>query len=736
MPLPKTQDELFGLLDNTQARTDIEQDRKTKIKQAFVDDFKTRVGEIDLTVKVEAPIPETATVQPATPRLPVKIDTAEIQRTGKLPEGVTPEQATAAIQAEQQAPLSEVEVLPEGAEAPVKITRQQLDAGELPEGITPEQAQAAFDATPEIREGEGGVLNEIKLRLTEAGEALSPQQEFLLKDVAPLLVGGGAGIAAKGLVKALPAFAKLAASSPRIASILAGIVEGVGFETGFKATTGELPTAGGLGTSAAIFGGIPAAGAVLAAGKELVGKALPEALVKSAIKLKPTQKIKVSEELAKMGEEVSAETAEQFLLKNRISGSPEEVAAKLAATAKASRKAKLDALEPLTKKFKDDKVGQFADSVVEATEGVKGVEEVAKRAKELQNKLVDKVVITKKGKKVIETVIPAKGATLAEIDELKTLFDQNLNVFTIAGTTKEGVVKTGLANLRGATKLLIEKEAANLGVTNIKQLNQDVILNRVLGRAISGQAVGAGGNALVKLVEIIGATGVAGFGLGAGGFDAANIAKTVATMGIVVGGAKFFSPKVRIKLANFLSKKLNQGEAGVFLKFLGGDRGGIDDKLAKKIKQGFKEAGAKIEQTGAKIKGAVQETAKALEPRLETLKGTRGGIELKGRPAAIVGKNSSLITEAGKTQVYKNADDFADRLFPSIEKSKKIVSESKTAEVFVNQPFTDVVGVAQGGGRGLSDAAKQNLRETFKTHQELSKIKSKQELIDIFNQSR
>lgn len=57
MALPTTQDELFTLLRNTGAREDIDEARKTKVQQAFVDDFKTRVGEIDLSQQVEAPAP-------------------------------------------------------------------------------------------------------------------------------------------------------------------------------------------------------------------------------------------------------------------------------------------------------------------------------------------------------------------------------------------------------------------------------------------------------------------------------------------------------------------------------------------------------------------------------------------------------------------------------------------------------------------------------------------------------
>lgn len=544
-------------------------------------------------------LPKTATVQKGAPFAPIQISPEQIQKTGELPQGVSPEQANQAIQ------------------------NQRLSEG-----------------APVLKQEEKTVMDEIGIRFGEAGDELSPQDKFIAKNIIPLVVGGGTGLLAKGALKAAPWFAELAAASPRIASIISGAVEGVGFEVGMKGAEGELPTAKGIAGSAALFGGIPAAGAVVGAGKELLGKAIPETLIKSAIKLKPTQKIRVAEELAKMGENTTAETAEQYLLKNRISGSPDEVAKQLATKAKEARAAKLESLSPLTNKFKDAKIGQFADEVVKATDGVSGVEEVASKARDLQKAVKSK-----------------QGATLAQIDELKTLFDQNLNVFTLAGSVKEGVTKKGLANLRGYTKTFIEDAANKLGVSNIKQLNQDVIINRSLSRAITGQAVGAGGNALAKLSDLLIGGSVIGGGIAAGGFDKDNLIKSGLTAVGVVAGAKFFSPANRIKLANWLSKNLNEGEAGIFLKVMQGDRAGLDTKLTEKIRNGFKEMGAKLEPIkntkGFIDPGAIKEDIgkafnKASPAESATLTKEAGKSKMGG-------VDTKLATEAKK---YKSADEF------------------------------------------------------------------------------
>lgn len=480
-------------------------------------------------------VPEKAIVQPPVPRVPVEINIEEIQRTGKLPEGVTQEMVNEAI---KQQKIERGEVL---EERPITVGQRLREAG---------------------------------TRFKEFVEEVPPQG----KAVTALAAGAGAGALVSGALKAIPVVAKLAQSGG-LTQILTragiGAAEAEAATATFTAIEeGRLPTEEETTAALSIGAALPVVGIIGAGSKKLLGKAIPESLVKSAIRLKPTEKIKIAQKLEQMGIQETAETAEQYLIRERITGTPKQMGDKLLKNSKAARIEKLETLKGLTNKFKDEKVLQFADETLSTVKGISGLEKESKKIEGIINSLKSK-----------------EGATLAQIDELKTISDKTTNVFTIAGNVREAAKAKGMANLRGYTQGFIENEAEKLGVSNIKKLNQDISLTRALGDAIKKQEIGAGGNALTSLSDLIVGTGAVGLGAGLTEGDLLKKLKTGAIAGITaVLGAKLLSPANRVKFANLLTEKLSIGEAGKFLNLLQGKSSKISGTISDKIRSAAEAA--------------------------------------------------------------------------------------------------------------------------------------------------
>jgi len=525
-----------------------------------------------------------------------------------------------------RSPESRLKAIGRGA---LKISKP-IESGARLIGEGLEKTVQAFGAEPLPEEAIPQLPRQL---IQKAEEALSDEEAGIIEkgiEFIPEFFSGVKGAqAARFLTKE---FAKVMPKViGKITPLLTAAGEGAGFVAGEKAVKGELPTKEELTTGAAVGAAFPVVGKTLQKGKEFLGKAIPEALYKSAIKLKPNQKESVAKTLEQIGSNASAETAEQYLLSNRIFGTAKEVASKLKDLAKNYRKEKLNSLKQFRETYFNNDVLKLADESLKATKEVPGREKINKEILDLYNK-------ANKGE-----------VTLSDIDKLKTLSDDVLDIFTISGDVKAGNIKKGLANIRESVKEFIENEAAKKGATNIKELNQNVILNNTLSNAIKGQSVGAGGNAMLKVAETLLTGGVISGGIAAGGFDRENIMKTLGTAAAVLLGAKAMTPSNRIKIAEFLSTKLNEGEAGVLLKILQGER-----NFSLKEKKVIQEIKPKIEEfkllpaPKSDIKTQVFSEGKAIQLPKETKP-----IDFKKAGTAKV--PNDLIKEAKK---YKSADDF------------------------------------------------------------------------------
>jgi len=369
-----------------------------------------------------------------------------------------------------------------------------------------------------------------------------------------------------------------------------GVVRvGLGALAGLEAVTtdkialeGELPTKGELATGAVLGGALPVAGAGLAKGKQFLGKTAPAQLLKSALKLTPTQKSKLTQltvggediqALAQRGaspEDIAAAQKDgnvfDWLVEKGYKGSPKEIGIQLAVDSAKSRQAKKVVLDQVNGKFRDE-IGisapaQILDDLVDVFTGSRGNEAKLSKAKGYLDRLKN------------------EGLSVTELDEVKTFFDQNSSIFKAAGLgdAKAGAKSQGLATLRRELKEFIEKQAEKIG--DIRQINKDISAARGASEAILERADAAGGNAIFKLTDVI-------LGGSAGGAEFARTQDPIQALkvgfGVALGKRMLSNPNFQTALAKGLQKTFSDGEAGIVLKALQGDTTDVTTPIKKKF---------------------------------------------------------------------------------------------------------------------------------------------------------
>ena len=350
------------------------------------------------------------------------------------------------------------------------------------------------------------------------------------------------------------------------------------------ATEGELPSKGELATGAAFGAVIPSGVKALARGKEVLGKTVPAQLLKSALKLTPTQKTKLTQltvggddiqALAQRGaspEQIAAAQSEgnvfDWLVEKGYKGEPKDIGIQLAVDSANARKVKKGILSKVTGKFRDETgtsaPSQILADLVEVFTGSRGNEQKLLKAQGYLNDL------------------KSSGLELTELDDIKTFFDQNSSIFKAAGLgdAKAGAKSQGLATLRKELKEFIEGAAKESG--DIRQVNKDISAARSASEAILERADAAGGNAIFKLTDII-------LGGAAGGGEFARSQDPIKALevgfGVAVGKRLFSNPKFQTGLAKALQKTFSEGEAGIILKTLQGESVDITGNLKAKFRK-------------------------------------------------------------------------------------------------------------------------------------------------------
>lgn len=430
----------------------------------------------------------------------------------------------------------------------------------------------------------------IKGFLEKAQEALEEENQTLAgmigEQIPGFLVGGEAAVLSRKLTqsigeKILPKILQKALPA------LTGAAELAGFTAAERPITEQrLPTKEELATSASVGAAIPVAGKFLDLSRKFIGKTVPESLIKSGIGLTKKQKTIVSQKAGK--------TAEEFLVNRKIVGDQGEIVSRLTDVVNKARQQKLSNLAAIPKRIKNLQAEQLADDIIKLNTGKSGQEKVVKEANRILSELKSR-----------------EGALLGDIDKLKTLFDrEGTSVFKAVGT-KETARAKGLVKSRAVVQKQIEDQASKLGITNIKELNKEILTAKEIQNAVLDN-LEEGKRGLLSLTDVIVATG-AGAGAISGGLT------PIEAIGIVLGKKVIGSPTFKLKLAQGLSK-LAPAERGFIIKLMTGERSFTGTKKEITTANKLKNAIKKIKKSELdELKKAQDELIKSRQRAIEAI---------------------------------------------------------------------------------------------------------------------
>lgn len=171
--------------------------------------------------------------------------------------------------------------------------------------------------------------------------------------------------------------------------------------------------------------------------------------------------------------------------------------------------------------------------------------------------------------KKLDSLLAQNDYSLSEMNSVKRLADQELNIYSRAGDIKAGALSRGLGNLRDQLKTTIENKATENGFESVKELNKETQISTGIGKAIKKRL-----NVSDKNVE---------FGLRDGLLAVSGLVATggnfITTAGLIISKKVLESPSFRTFLANKLYKlpterksalinALNNGETAIPLNFI------------------------------------------------------------------------------------------------------------------------------------------------------------------------
>lgn len=142
--------------------------------------------------------------------------------------------------------------------------------------------------------------------------------------------------------------------------------------------------------------------------------------------------------------------------------------------------------------------------------------------------------------KSLDELLTKQSYTLSELDDIKALADNELNIFKNTGVLKESATAKGLNNVRDELKTLIENKATDNGFSEVKSLNKETQVAYEIE------------NAMKKRLDVeskLPTLGLRDAILATGGFAASG---PFAALGLVISKKVLESPEFRTFLANKL----------------------------------------------------------------------------------------------------------------------------------------------------------------------------------------
>ena len=213
---------------------------------------------------------------------------------------------------------------------------------------------------------------------------------------------------------------------------------------------------------------------------------------------------------------------EKWLLERGISGSTEQIISKLEEAATASKNYVDSQLALTDKTFNVPRAKDALNTVLEKVDTAVGLENETVRIRQLINK---------------------DELSLSELNEVKRTLDEYETIFKTDGQVGSAVKAKGLAKVRNQIKNTIEKEAANLGIPDIKDANKQTQVSRQILNAIKKSEPRIKKRQQISLSDL----GIAG----AASFITPSVPGII---GVVIAKKIYNSTKFQSELAKRLSK--------------------------------------------------------------------------------------------------------------------------------------------------------------------------------------
>lgn len=145
--------------------------------------------------------------------------------------------------------------------------------------------------------------------------------------------------------------------------------------------------------------------------------------------------------------------------------------------------------------------------------------------------------------KEVDALLGKRTIGIEDVQNVKELMDEHFSLYKAIGDVKEGVAKSGLANIRGDLKTFIEKEVKqNIGI-DVGELNNKVATSRSLIDAIETRST----RGLTQSNLKIGDLGFFGLGFGMGG--------PLGGAALLLGKKIYESPTFKLRFAKWLDGK-------------------------------------------------------------------------------------------------------------------------------------------------------------------------------------
>lgn len=173
----------------------------------------------------------------------------------------------------------------------------------------------------------------------------------------------------------------------------------------------------------------------------------------------------------------------------------------------------------------------------------------------------------------LDDMLAKNDYTLSELNDIKRLADQELNIFKSTGALKESATAKGLFNVRDELKTLIENKAAEQGFDAVKQLNKETQVAREISDAMKKRL-----DVSSKLPEF----GLTDWIVAGGGVASGNV---LPAAGIVISKQILQSPQFRTYLANSIKNLSPEQSTAVAEAVNSGNRMRVFEVLAPVINE-------------------------------------------------------------------------------------------------------------------------------------------------------